>query len=100
MPLAGLFQRLDASRKYLFGASGVYGETNDFVIQGAYVLRGQEADPVFDVAGEYYESFKPTKLDPSKSEDRAFVEDEWCGDKDALEIDGKQRTYTDSKTYL
>lgn len=99
MPLAGLLQRLDASRKYLFGSLGVYGETNDFVIQGAWVLRGQEADPVFNVANEYYESFKATKLDPSKPEDRAFVEDEWVGDKDELEIDGKKRTYTDSKSF-
>ena len=99
MPLAGVIQRLDASRKYLFGAAGLYGETNDFVIQGAFVLRGQEADPVFDVAPEY-SSFKATKLDPSKPEDRAFVEDEWVGDKDELEIDGKKRTYEDSKTFL
>ena len=78
--------------------SGVYGEDRSLVIQGAYVLRGQEADPVFDVCPDY-DSFTATKLDPSKPEDRAFVEDEWCHDKEALEINGEQKIYRGFKDF-
>lgn len=43
--IGGFFARLEGSRKYLFGAASVYGVTNDSVIRGAFVVRGQEALP-------------------------------------------------------
>merc|ERR1712014_497147 len=61
--IGGFFTRLEASRKYLFGAASVFGVQNDSVIQGA-----------FDVAPDY-ESCKFTKLDHTKPEDREFVND-------------------------
>jgi elongation factor 1-gamma len=65
----GFFARLEASRKYIFGAASVYGVSNDSVIQGVFMVRGNEALPAFDVAPDY-ESYEFTKLDPSKKEDR------------------------------
>jgi elongation factor 1-gamma len=67
--LGGFFARLEASRKYIFGAASVYGASNDSVIQGAFMVRGNEALPAFDVAPDY-ESYEFTKLDPSKKEDK------------------------------
>ena len=90
--LDGIHQRLDASRKYLFGQSGVFGEDRNNFIRGAYIVRGQEAEPAFNVAPEY-ESFKTTRLDVSKPDVKAFVEDVWSEDKDIVNIDGKDVTY-------
>jgi elongation factor 1-gamma len=67
--LGGFFARLEASRKYIFGAASVYGTSNDSVIQGAFMVRGQEALPAFDVAPDY-ESYEFTRLDPGKKEDK------------------------------
>ena len=46
-----------------------------------------------------YPSFPSKKLDPSKAEDRAFVEDEWCKDRKDLEIDGKEMPFSTYKEY-
>ena len=70
--LGGFFNRLEASRKYLFGAASVYGEANKSIIKGAFYVRGQEAMPAFDVAPDF-ESYTFTKLDHSKAADKAFV---------------------------
>ncbi|KAG5221137.1 eEF1-gamma domain-containing protein [Salix suchowensis] len=48
--IGGFFNRLEASRKYLFGSMGVLGVANDSVISGAFILRGQDFKPVVDVA--------------------------------------------------
>jgi len=93
----GFFARLEASRKYLFGACSVYGQTNDSVIRGAFLVRGQEALPAFDVAPDW-ESYEFTKLDPSKPEDKAFVEDEWSWDK-PIEVNGKTYEWADGKVF-
>ena len=85
--IGGFFNRLEASRKYLFGMTSVYGKANDSVIVGAFLVRGQEALPAFDVAPDY-ESYEFTKLDPSKKEDREFVEDQWEAEKPVV-INGK-----------
>lgn len=94
-PLAGFFTRLDASRKYLFGCASVYGVANDSVIQGAFVVRGQEAHPAFDVAPDI-DSYDFTKLDPSK--DKEFVNDMWAWDK-PVEVKGKSYEWADGKTF-
>lgn len=79
--IGGFFNRLEASRKHLFGALSVYGESNDSVVTGAFLVRGQEDIPAFDVAPDW-ESYSFTKLDPSKPEDKEFIEDQWTWDKD------------------
>jgi elongation factor 1-gamma len=95
--LGGFFNRLEASRKYLFGAASVYGQTNHSIIRGAFLVRGDEALPAFDVAPDY-ESYEFTKLDPTKSEDKAFVEDQWSWDK-SIEVKGKTYEWADGKVF-
>ncbi|KAI1617499.1 elongation factor EF-1 gamma subunit [Exophiala viscosa] len=95
--IGGFFARLEASRKYLFGAASVYGVANDSVIQGAFLVRGDEALPAFDVAPDW-ESYEFTKLDPSKPEDKAFVEDQWSWDK-PIEVNGKKYDWADGKVF-
>lgn len=93
----GFFARLEASRKYIFGAASVYGVTNDSVIRGAFVIRGQEALAAFDVAPDY-ESYEFTKLDPTKAEDKEFVDDMWAWDK-PIEVNGKTYEHADGKVF-
>ena len=93
----GLFNRLEASRKYLFGALSVYGENNNSIIQGAFLVRGDEAIPAFDVAPDY-ESYEFTKLDATKPEDKAYVEDQWSWDK-GIEAKGRTYPHADGKVF-
>ncbi|KAK5094908.1 elongation factor EF-1 gamma subunit [Exophiala xenobiotica] len=95
--IGGFFARLEASRKYLFGACSVYGVANDSVIQGVFMVRGQEALPAFDVAPDY-ESYEFTKLDPSKPEDKTYLEDQWSWDK-PVEVNGKTYEWADGKVF-
>ncbi|ETI23050.1 hypothetical protein G647_04846 [Cladophialophora carrionii CBS 160.54] len=95
--IGGFFNRLEASRKYLFGAASVYGQSNDSIIQGAFMVRGDEALPAFDVAPDW-ESYEFTKLDPSKPEDREFVEDQWSWDK-PITVNGKTYEWADGKVF-
>ncbi|KAL8909622.1 MAG: hypothetical protein Q9207_000120 [Kuettlingeria erythrocarpa] len=93
--ITGFFTRLDASRKYLFGCASVYGVANDSVIQGAFMVRGQEAHPAFDVAPDM-DSYEFTKLDPSK--DKEFVNDMWAWDK-PIKVHGKTYEWADGKIF-
>ena len=93
----GFFTRLEASRKYLFGCCSVYGVTNDSIVTGAFVVRGQEALPAFDVAPDV-ESYEFTKLDPTKPEDKEFVNDQWSWDK-PIEVNGKTYEWADGKVF-
>ena len=97
IPLGGFFTRLEASRKYLFGCCSVYGTANDSIIKGAFVVRGQEALPAFDVAPDV-ESYEFTKLDPTKEEDREFVNDQWSWDK-PLVVGDKTYEWADGKVF-
>ncbi|KAF1914762.1 hypothetical protein BDU57DRAFT_558302 [Ampelomyces quisqualis] len=93
--IGGFFARLEGSRKYLFGCASVFGESNNSVIKGAFLVRGQEALPAFDVAPDY-ESYEFTKLDPTKAEDKEFVNDQWSWDK-PITVDGKEYQWADGK---
>jgi elongation factor 1-gamma len=95
--IGGFNNRLEGSRKYLFGCASVYGATNDSVIEGAFVIRGQDYLPVFDVAPDY-ESYEFTKLDPTNPEDRAFVEAQWSWDKPVV-INGKEYPHADGHVF-
>ena len=97
MSLGGFFARLEASRKYIFGCASVYGETNNSIVQGAFVIRGQDAQPAFDVAPDY-DSYSFTKLDPSKEGDKEFVNDQWSWDK-PITADGKEYPWADGKVF-
>ncbi|TKX19078.1 elongation factor 1-gamma [Elsinoe australis] len=95
--IGGFFARLEASRKYIFGCASVFGVTNDSVVRGAFVVRGQEALPAFDVAPDY-ESYEFTKLDPTKAEDKEFVNDMWAWDK-PIDVNGKPYEWADGKVF-
>ncbi|KAF9461364.1 elongation factor 1-gamma [Collybia nuda] len=84
--ITGFFNRMEASRKYVFGSGGVLGENNNSVIVGVIVMRGQEHKPVMDVAPDW-ESYAYTKLDLANDADKAFFEAALAWD---LEIDGKK----------
>lgn len=95
--IGGFNTRLEGSRKYIFGCASVYGVSNDSVIQGAFVIRGQEFEPVFDVAPDY-ESYQFTKLDPKKAEDREFLEAQWSWEKPVI-VGGKEYPHADGKVF-
>ena len=95
--IGGFFNRLEGSRKYLFGCTSVFGQANDSIVKGAFLVRGQEAQPAFDVAPDV-DSYEFTKLDPSKKEDREFVEDMWSWDK-PIEVGGKSYEWADGKQF-
>ncbi|KZT21334.1 elongation factor 1-gamma [Neolentinus lepideus HHB14362 ss-1] len=91
--IGGFFNRLEASRKYLFGSMGVLGANNDSVISGTLILRGQEAKPVVDVAPDW-ESYEFKKLDLDNEEDKKFFEAALAWD---LELEGKK--WVDGKNF-
>jgi elongation factor 1-gamma len=93
--IGGFFARLEGSRKYIFGCASVYGEKDDSVIEGAFVIRGQEALPAFDVAPDY-ESYNFVKLDPTKAEDKAYVDEQWTWEK-PITVNGKSYAWADGK---
>ncbi|QSZ34814.1 hypothetical protein DSL72_007673 [Monilinia vaccinii-corymbosi] len=95
--IGGFFARLEASRKYIFGCASVYGVANDSIIKGAFVIRGQEALPAFDVAPDY-ESYQFTKLDHTKPEDKEFVNEQWTWEKPLI-VEGKEYPWADGKVF-
>ncbi|KAH7927579.1 eEF1-gamma domain-containing protein [Leucogyrophana mollusca] len=91
--IGGFFNRLEASRKYLFGSVGVLGEPNASIISGALILRGQEVGAVVDCAPDW-ESYEYKKLDLSNADDKAYFEAALAWD---LEVDGK--AWKDGKNF-
>jgi elongation factor 1-gamma len=85
--IGGFHARLEASRKYLFGCQHVFGANYACVIEGVFLVRGQEAAPAFEVAPDH-ESYEFTKLDPNSEADRKYIEDIWAWDT-PLTVDGK-----------
>lgn len=84
--ITGFYNRLEASRKYLFGSTGVLGEKDNSIIAGALILRGQDFKPVMEAAPDW-ESYSYTKLDLENEKDKSFFEAALAWD---LEIDGKK----------
>lgn len=95
--VGGFHNRLEGSRKYIFGCQGVYGVNHDSIIEGAFLIRGQEYLPVFDVAPDY-ESYDFEKLDPSKPEDKAYVETSFVEEK-PITVNGKEYVYAHAKVF-
>ncbi|KAF3925825.1 hypothetical protein ABW20_dc0102769 [Dactylellina cionopaga] len=95
--IGGFFNRLEASRKYIFGSCSVYGASNDSIIKGAFLVRGQEALPAFDVAPDF-ESYEFTKLDHTNEDDKEFVSSMWAWDK-PITVDGKEFPHADGKVF-
>ncbi|CAI4045163.1 hypothetical protein N7582_003453 [Saccharomyces uvarum] len=93
--VAGFFNRLSASTKYMFGCLVVYGENNNNGIVGAVLVRGQDFAPAFDVAPDW-ESYEYSKLDPTKEEDKEFVNNMWAWDKPVV-VNGESKEIADGK---
>ncbi|KAJ3714631.1 elongation factor 1-gamma [Lentinula guzmanii] len=91
--IGGFFNRLEASRKYLFGSMGVLGQANDSVISGALIARGQDIAPVISVAPDW-ESYSYAKIDISDPAQKEFFEGALAWD---LKIDGKE--WVDGKNF-
>ncbi|RHZ52655.1 hypothetical protein CDV55_104639 [Aspergillus turcosus] len=95
--IGGFHARLEASRKYLFGAQSVYGENYNCIIRGVFLVRGQDWKPAFEVAPDW-ESYEFRKLDPSNPEDKKLVEDEWAWDT-SITVDGKEYPHVDGHVF-
>ncbi|KAK9775576.1 hypothetical protein AB5N19_04692 [Seiridium cardinale] len=95
--IGGFFTRLEASRKYIFGAASVYGGDNDSVIRGAFTIRGEDHVPAFDVAPDW-ESYEFKKLDRNSPEDKAYVESMWKWDQPVV-VDGKEYPWAQGKVF-
>lgn len=93
--VGGFFNRLSASVKYMFGCLVVYGENNNNGIVGAIVVRGQDFAPAFDVAPDW-ESYEYSKLDPTKEEDKEFINNMWAWDKPVV-VNGENKEIVDGK---
>jgi elongation factor 1-gamma len=91
--IGGFFNRLEASRKYLFGSMGVLGKANDSIISGAVICRGLDYKPVMDVAPDW-ESYEYKKIDLDNADDKAFFEAAMAWD---LIVDGKE--WADGKNF-
>jgi elongation factor 1-gamma len=91
--IGGFYNRLEASRKYLFGSVGVLGVTNASVISGVFILRGQNVNGVVEAAPDW-ESYSYTKLDLEDPSHKTFFEAALAWD---LEIDGKK--WVDGKNF-
>ncbi|EIN05159.1 elongation factor 1-gamma [Punctularia strigosozonata HHB-11173 SS5] len=91
--IGGFFNRLEASRKYLFGSMGVLGKTNDSIITGVLIARGKDIKPVVDVAPDW-ESYAYAPIDLSDASQKAFFEGALAWD---LEVDGK--AWVDGKNF-
>lgn len=95
--IGGFFARLDASRKYIFGAASVYGENYNCLIRGVLMLRGQDHLAAVDVAPDW-ESYEFKKLDHTNPEDRKLVEDLWAWDVPVVR-DGKEYPHVDGHVF-
>ncbi|KAH9932842.1 elongation factor 1-gamma [Amylocystis lapponica] len=91
--IGGFFNRLEASRKYLFGSMGVLGQTNDSILSGALIVRGPEVKAVVEVAPDW-ESYAYERIDLDDAAQKAFFEAALAWD---LEVDGKK--WVDGKNF-
>ncbi|KAJ5248952.1 Elongation factor 1-gamma 2 [Penicillium chermesinum] len=96
--VGGFHARLEASRKYLFGAQAVYGANYANVITGVFLVRGQEAEPAFSVAPDW-ESYSFQKLDHTSEADRKTVEDLWAWDVPVKGADGQDLPFADGHVF-
>ncbi|KAI0315372.1 elongation factor 1-gamma [Amylostereum chailletii] len=91
--IGGFFNRLEASRKYLFSSMGVLRKTDDSIITGTLIARGQDIKPIVEVAPDF-ESYEYKRLDLDDEDDKNFFETALAWD---LEIDGK--AWVDGKNF-
>lgn len=83
--------------KYFFGCVFVYGINNDFIIEGVFVICGDDYVFVFDVVFDY-ESYEFIKFDFFKFEDCEYVDVQWIWEKFIVE-NGKEYFYVFGKVF-
>ena len=86
MVLTSDLDRLEASRKYLFGSVGVLGTSNNSLIEGVLIARGKVVKPVVEVAPDW-ESYSFTPIDLNNPAQKSYFEGALAWD---LEVDGKK----------
>jgi len=91
--IGGFFNRLEASRKYLFGSLGVLGTSNSSLIEGVLIARGTDIKPVVEVAPDF-ESYNYEKIDLANAAQKAYFEAALAWD---LEVAGKK--WADGKNF-
>lgn len=80
-------QKLDNFRKFSFSVHGVYGVEDNYEIRGLWFWRGLEIAPQMQEHESFeYHTFK--KLDPSKEEDKKFIEEYWLNINTDDVVDG------------
>ena len=84
--IGDFFNRLEASRKYLFGSMGVLGGANSTVISGVFIVRGDDIKLSVDCAPDW-ESYEYKRLDLTNNSDKKYFEDTLAWD---LELGGKK----------
>ncbi|KAG7194160.1 uncharacterized protein KQ657_004868 [Scheffersomyces spartinae] len=95
--IGGFFARLSASTKYLFGCLVVYGVDNDNGITGAFLIRGQEYAPAFDVAPDW-DTYNYTRLNPENDKDRKFIENMFAWDEPVI-VNREKKVIADGKVF-
>lgn len=84
--VGGFFNRLEASRKFMFGYLCVLGTKGNSAITGVFIIRGSDIQPVVDVAPDY-ESYDFKRIDMSSDLEKTFFEAALAED---LEVEGKK----------
>jgi elongation factor 1-gamma len=75
----------------------VYGTSNNSIIEGAFIIRGDKAEPAFDVAPDW-ESYEFKKLDPKSADDQKFVDNMWSWEN-GIKVGGKEYPHADGKVF-
>lgn len=91
LTLLRVIDRLEGSRKYLFGSMGVLGTNNNSIIEGVLIARGQDIKPVVDVAPDW-ESYSYERIDLNNPEQKAYFESALAWDLEVADkkwVDGK-----------
>jgi len=86
--IAGFYQRLSPSRKYLFGSLGILGNSNNSLVSGVFICRGKDYKPVLEVAPDW-ESYDIKPINLEDKAEKAFFEAALAWD---LSIKGKKWT--------
>ena len=86
--IGDFFNRLKASRKYLFGSMGALCGANSSVISGVFITRGDDIKLSVDCAPDW-ESYEYKRLDLTNDSDKKSFEDALAWD---LELGGKKWT--------
>ena len=94
--IGGFFNRLEASRKYLFGSMGVLGETNNSIVSGVFITRGNDIKLSVECAADW-ESYEYKRLDLTNDSDKKYFEGALAWD---LELDGKKWADGKNVSYL